>query len=320
MTVIDKIKIKEAESIVLKCIGGRGIWASPVRYKYQRWTRVFVIAIEDVLLDLKRYEIIKKHLTELFKRQKSDGKIPILFLNSTLQWLVRKIRDSIRQHRLSFTLKKFFSKDGVAALSPWTRDSEILFVIGAMKYAQKTQDQHFLEQHKTNIDKAIVYIKNNLIQNGLVYGVDWRDTRPDLDKKFLLTNNCLLYKAYKLVGKGQKAEQIRDKINQQFWTGTHYRDYVGVNNFDTLGNAFTILFDITPLENYNSIFMSADVLNTPFGYKLNKVILPPKTKEEVKIMSKTNQVEVIWPFIHGFMILAAIKSGKLDIARTQFKK
>jgi len=37
-------------------------------------------------------------------------------------------------------------------------------------------------------------------------------------------------------------------------------------------------------------------------------------------MSRINQHGVIWPFINGFMILAAIKAGLNDLAKTQFAK
>jgi len=196
MVAQNEVKILEAKSIVNKCVGRYGVWASPYRYKYQCWTRDFLIAAEDVLLNSGRYEIVKIHLSQLAKRQGPKGQIPIMFLDNTVRWLVIKIRNSVREHRMSFLLKAFLSKEGVAGLSPWTRDSEFLFVIGVMKYVKKTQDHQFLVQHKRNLEKAIAYIEGNLMKNGLIYGVDWRDTRPDLADKFLLTNNCFLYQAY----------------------------------------------------------------------------------------------------------------------------
>lgn len=316
----NETKIREAKSIVDKCLGKHGVWASPYRYKYQCWTRDFVIATEDVLLNSGRYEIIKTHISQLAKRQGSKGQIPIMFLDNTVRWLVIKIRNSIRKRRMSFLLKAFLSKGGVAGLSPWTRDSEFLFVIGVMKYVRKAQDQQFFIQRKRNLEKAIAYIEVNLMKNGLIYGVDWRDTRPDLDGKFLLTNNCFLYQAYSMLGEDNKARGVRDEINRRFWNGTYYRDHPDTDDWDTLGNALSILFDVAQPEYAKSIFKRAEELDTPFGYKLNSVTLPPKNSKEAELMNRINQYGVIWPFIHGFMILAAIKAGFNDLAKTQFAK
>lgn len=318
--ILNKSKIEEATKIIESSVGENGVWASPYRYKYQCWTRDFVIAIEDVLLEWGRTDIIKKHLGNLAEKQDSDGRIPIMFLDRTLPWLFLKTWNSIRNRKLSFLLKNYFSKDGIGQLSPWTKDSEILFVLGIMKYFFKTGDKEFLTENKKRIDAALRYIENNLMKDGLVFGGDWRDTREDLDDKFLLTNNCFLFKAYLLMDETEKAERIKESINKNFWNGNYYRDYPGVEDFDTLGNALAILLDVAPVERYASILKSVESLNTPYGYKLNGVTLPAKSKDEMEIMLKTNQFGVIWPFIHGFMILAAIKAGAKEIAVRQFEK
>src|SRR3989344_517982 len=318
--MLNQKKLAEAEEIIKKCIGTKGVWASSSRYKYQCWTRDFVIATEDIILGWGQHDIVKKHLSELAKRQYADGRIPIMFLDHAFRWLAIKTWNSIRNRRLSFLLKGYFSKDGVGQLSHWTKDSEILFSLGLAKYAVTTGDRTFLDKYKNQIEKALSYVEANLMKDGLTAGGDWRDTRLDLDDKFLLTNNCFLFQAYFLLGKSEKAEAIKNKINKDFWNGSHYRDYLGVNNFDTLGNALAILFDVAPSNYFESIFSSAENLDTQYGYKLNDVTLPPKSKEETEIMLKTNQFGVIWQFIHGFMILAAIKAGKLDLAKRQFEK
>lgn len=243
-----------------------------------------------------------------------------MFLDHTVRWLTIKIWNSIRNRRISFLLKGYFSTQGIGQLSPWTKDSEILFVVGIMKYVAHTGDQVFLEANRKSISAALEYVEKNLMKDDLVFGGDWRDTRPDLDDKFLLTNNCFLFQAYTLIGERAKAERVKIAIHQKLWTGKYYRDYIGVDDFDTLGNALAILFDIAPREYFSAILESAEALDTPYGYKLNGVTLPPKSKEETEVMLKTNQFGVIWPFIHGFMILAAMKASAHDVAVRQFKK
>lgn len=318
--ILDETKIQEAKAIVKSCIGSGGVWASPYRYKFQCWTRDFVIAIEDVLLDDNQPIPVKTHLSQLAKRQKPNGQIPIMYLDNVPRWLWIKIRNSIRERRMSFLLKAFLSKGGIAALSPWTRDSEILFVLGVLKYANKTKDTELLARLQPNIQKALEYVEKTLMRNGLVHGADWRDTRPDLDDKCVLTNNCLLYQAYTMLGEREKAERLKANLNKKFWTGTYYRDYPGTDEWDTLGNALAIIFGVAPTEYAALIFERAEQFDTPFGYKLNSVTLPPKNSKEAELMKRINQYGVIWPFIHGFIILAALKAGNITLAKAQFEK
>ncbi|QQG45211.1 MAG: hypothetical protein HYW89_04415 [Candidatus Sungiibacteriota bacterium] len=313
-------KIRQAVGVIETCIGLKGVWASPIRYKYQCWTRDFALATEEALLDLGRPEVVKLHLNELSRRQYSDGRIPIMFLDKPLRWLLLKAWHAIKNRRMSFLLRQYFSKDGIGQLSPWTRDSELLYALAVASFVRRTHDDTFLMRHTSHIRAALGYVESSLMKGGLIFGGDWRDTRPDLTDKFLLTNNCLLYQAYALLGETKKAEAIKAAINERFWTGSYYRDYIGIDDFDTLGNSLAILFDVAPQDRWPSIIESAEALDTPYGYKINKVTLPPKSKEETAVMLRTNQFGVIWPFIHGFMILAALKGGRTDIAKRQLQK
>lgn len=243
-----------------------------------------------------------------------------MYLDKPLRWLLLKTWHSITQWRMSFLLRQYFSKDGIGQLSPWTRDSEFLYALAVAHFARRTHDDAFLADHAAHIHAALGYVESSLMRGGLVFGGDWRDTRPDLTDKFLLTNNCLLYQTYTLLGEAKKADALKAAINERFWTGSYYRDYIGVDDFDTLGNALTIIFGVAPQDRWAPVIESAEALDTPFGYKLNKVTLPPKSKEETAVMLRTNQFGVIWPFIHGFMILAALKGARTDIAKRQFQK
>jgi len=316
-------KEEHARAVIDTCLGRSGIWASSHRYRDQCWTRDFVIAGLPCLLLGNRSDyqaMVALHLHELAKRQKPNGQIPIMFLDNTSRWIMGKIIKSIRQRRMSFLLRAFLSKEGVGALSPWTRDSEFLFVVGILQYVAKTKDTQFLQQHRGNLEWAMAYVEDHLMKDGLVYGADWRDTRPDLHDKALLTNNCLLFQAYFLLDEEREAEALNQRINTQFWTGQYYRDYPTSNEFDTLGNALAILLAIAPSEQWESMFAKVEELNTPFGYKLNGVTLPTRSPAETAVMLKANQCGVIWPFVHHFMTLALIRGSKIDLAKEQFAK
>ena len=143
MNLYNETKINEAKSIIERCLGKHGVWASPYRYQYQCWTRDFVIAAEELLLGMNRTEIVSKHLQELARRQSPNGQIPIMFLDNTPRWLWIKIKNSISQRRMSFLLRAYLSKDGIGSLSPWTRDSEFLFALGVLTYAKHTAHNEF---------------------------------------------------------------------------------------------------------------------------------------------------------------------------------
>lgn len=313
----------QAHQIIRGCLGTKGVWASPYRYRDQCWTRDFVIAAEPWLLSGQRHDlqaIVASHLHQLAMRQGSNGQIPIMFLDNTGRWILTKIWHSIRNRRLSFLLKAYLSKGGVAALSPWTRDSEFLFVLGILQYVACTGDRKFLHDHRQKIEWATAYIEDNLMKDGLILGVDWRDTRRDLDGKALLTNNCLLYQTYLMLGEEPSTEALKNKINLHFWTGQYYRDHPETNDWDTLGNALVVLLGIASEDKWPLIFDQAEEFDTPRGYKVNGVTLPTKGATEAEVMKKTNQYGVIWPFIHHFMTLALIKGNRIERAKQQFTK
>jgi glycogen debranching enzyme len=316
-------KLIQAKQILRSCFGNKGIWASDARYRYQCWTRDFIIAVLPLLLetnDRKGLQLAKHHLNELAKRQKSSGQIPILFLDNTLRWLAIKAMNSLESGRLSFMLKQFMSEDGVFNLTPWTKDSELLYLLGVGRYYQHTQDLEFIEAHSKSVDRAWEYIEQNLMYQGLILGSDWRDTRPDHSRRMLLTNNCFLYEAYQLHGMHLQAEATKAAIREHFWTGKHYRDFLGVDEFDTFGNALAILTDIATPEETVEIMTSAKELDTPYGYRLNGVTLPPKDEKERQLMQRINQNGVIWPYIHGFMTMAQHHAGYTDLAKESFAK
>jgi len=314
-------KEQEANAVIRKCLGSKGIYASPARYRDQCWTRDFVLAAEPWLLIGQRADLlalVREHLHQLALRQTPDGKIPIMFLDNQTRWLLSKIGHTIKNFRMSFLLKRFLSKDGLASLSPWTTDSELMFVLGILQYAHATNNLQLNIDCAGNINSAIAYIENYLLRGGLMRGVDWRDTRPDLKDKQLLSNNCFLYQMYVLDGNELAARAVRDKINEKFWTGEYYRDYPETEEWDTLGNALAILYDVAPPEYWGSIFWKVTDFDTDFGYRINGVTLPAKSEAEAKVMARTNQYGVIWPFVHHFMTLALIKAGNYQQAQAKF--
>lgn len=329
-------KINEAKRVMAGCVGRNGLYASPERYRYTCWTRDFVYAGQDFL---GRSDggigpvMVRRHLETLAAKQRPDGRVPVLFLDKTVPWLMMKLVHWIKNRRLSFMLKHYLAAGSIESFSPWTRDSEILFALGVGKLltqpAAGTLDPDVRQRLICAAGGALAYVEKNLMRDGLAIGSDWRDTRKDLDGVALLTNNCWLTEAYRRLGHDHKADVLRQRIQAEFWIGTHFRDYVSrdgklartePDEFDTLGNALAILFGLATPEQAASILNRAEALASPYGYRLNTVTLPPRTKEEAASMKSCNQFGVVWPFIHGYMILAADHAGRRDLVRREIDK
>lgn len=312
------MKEKTATVILERCIGENGVWADPTRYKNQCWTRDFVLAIMPVLLESGKTEIVKKHLINLSKRQRPNGQIPILFLDRTSPFLIEKIKKSWRDKNLSFMLRRFL-KGQLWNLTPGTKDSEILYIIGMFEYAYRTGDHSLIAKYSLEIGKAFSYIENNLMKDGLVLGCDWRDTMErELGNKPLLTNNSLLYRACRLLGETRKAGELCERINKQFWDGFSYIDYPGNSRFDPLGGTLAVLYGVAPDGRYKSLAASFKSVDTQHGVTI-KCRHNPVTKKEKEVIERTDGI-VVWPFIVGFSVLALIEMGERNMAKEQFKK
>jgi hypothetical protein len=83
-------KITAATAVLRRCIGEKGVWADPSRYREQCWTRDLVLAIMPALIDIGEAGVVRKHLENLSLQQRQNGQIPILFLDHTLPFLIDK--------------------------------------------------------------------------------------------------------------------------------------------------------------------------------------------------------------------------------------
>lgn len=321
---------QNAQSILYSCQGKTGIFASPDRYRLQCWTRDFVVAVLGVLVNgsAEQRRLAQMQFNELARRQESNGQIPILYLEQALTWAMQKTTRSVHRYKkhgtISFMLKHFLRHGNVNQLTPWTRDSEVLYILGVATYYRITGDHMWFERHIPHIDRALRYIKNELVSNHLIYGSDWRDSKPEYTRSYLLTMQCWLYRAYSLLGMEIEADALKETIRDRFWVyepnEAYFRDRLGTNEFDTLGNALAILYGVAHPDQYESIITKADSVCTPYGYKLDGVTLPPTSQNEREQLSRTPQNWVIWPWIHYYMVLALIKAGKPNRALEEFAK
>ncbi len=311
-------KASAALRIFYKCFGHQGIWADPTRYRNTCWTRDFVMAVLPLLLQRREIDVAKRHLVTLSELQQPNGQIPILFLDNENDWVKMKEAEEIANGKEPFMLGRYRAGQ-LWNLTPGTRDSEIMYIIGMYEYAQATNDTEFLDINKERIARALGYIEFNLMQDGLVLGADWRDTmHEELKDKPLLTNNCLLYRAYSLMGETQKAEDLRQRINEVHFRNGSCIDYPGSERFDPLGASFAVLYGVVKPTSYGRLAELFHSVDTPYGLTI-KCRHNPHTLEEVGIIDRTDGV-LVWPFVVGFAILALQKMGYDKFAQEQFAK
>ncbi len=311
-------KLQDATQLLRECVGEQGMWADTHRYRYMCWTRDFVIASMHALPTIGRGDVAKRHLTELSLRQRHDGKIPIVFLDRTLPFLYNKTRESIRDRRLSFTLSRWL-KGGFENLTPGTRDSEILYLVGMMEFAHAAQDESLLTRYSAQVQRAIAYIESRLMKDGLVIGCDWRDTmEKELGDQPLLSNNALLYHAFVMLGMERKARLLRDRILETFVVNGRFIDRPKEHRFDPFGGALAVIYGIARWEHRHGIVESFREVDTPHGVTI-RCRHNAYTPEEIAIINETDGV-VVWPFIGYYSAVALHALGYEAFAADQYHK
>lgn len=348
-----RIRLMNATRILMSSFGEHGMLAgSGPRYENQCWTRDVSLALFPALYSMctrgmnmpgtttdKTYllEIREKHLAQLMERQGPTGAIPILFADNFAELVLSKIgkgkwdgealvmSDSFVGSRIldgmlgSVEAHKEFKdfpndqEGGLYRLTPGTTDSELMFAYAV--YSQKESTG----VHRNHAARAIEYLEDRYVWNGLHHGADWRDTMEVFFRnKPLLTNNALLYTVYKMSGNVEKAEALKAEIERVLWDGETYLDYPDATRFDPLGGALGVLGGLIPEERYASVLAGFKSVDTPHGVTI-ECKHNPHQPGEAEVIERTQGV-VVWPFVVGFTILAALEMGEHEFALEQFEK
>lgn len=307
--------LKKAIATILKCRSTYGFYASADRYKYEYWSRDLYHSLE-ALCGLGLLADVKKHLSNTWNKQYLNGELPRVILDNRAKWLFRKLGGKLRHHKILFT---FEARHGMETrFRRWTVDSTPLTIISTYMYSQAAKEKQFLEVLKPKITIAMKHVESNM-KDYLIKGGDWRDSIPELRDKFLLSNNVIMYKLYKLLGHSEKAKIIKDRINGEFWNGEYYVDFLGSQNFDSLGASLAVLEDIPPSSRYKKL--SNKILSTSSKYGIKNVneVQPLISKNAISSES-CNQSYAIWPFVAGYAVMALDKMGRKKEAKAEFRK
>ena len=314
-------KKDRAWEIVHACFGSKGVWADPTRYRNQCWTRDFALAIQPLLLEYGEDRVARNHLVNLSERVREDGRVPILYLDNEQEFVAEKERKSLESGKPSFMLTRYREGE-LWNLTPGTKDSEILYLLAMIEYARDTGDKTLLAAFDSEIERAFIYVAENLVVDGLVRGADWRDTMHiELADKPLLTNNVLLIAVLSgLPGIGDAEPLLwvmRDRLLETHYTPELLDDYPGRKRFDPLGASLAVLHDVVDASHYETILAGFRSVDSPCGVTIH-CKHNPMNAEEAAVIERTDG-QVVWPFIVGFAVLALLKMGS-PMADEQLQK
>ena len=343
-------KFDEARRLLLGCCGTKGIFAgSGLRYKNQYWTRDLVLALGpalEILANSPRFPIeqaekfrylVRHHLLQLAHRQGTNGAIPILFSDFCELFCMKLEKAGVVKSQIdssqSFVLKRILEgmdrsgnfpefddfpqsdlERGLYRLTPGTTDSELLFALAVYSW-----DLAGDKRLKDAADKAVRYIEEHYMHDGLHHGADWRDT---MEKFFrdrpLLTNNALLSRVYLHQHAFDKKHALQDKIREKLGKGGVWLDYPDATRFDPLGASLAVLNDIVTIDQYKKVMEGFNSVDTDYGVTIQCKHNAYRGGEK-EVIDATDGI-VVWPFVVGFTVLAALKMDYLTFAEAQFNK
>lgn len=324
-------RILTAWDIVQRCFGQNGIWADPARYRNTCWTRDTTLAILPALAihpSERGDALLKRHFDRLRDLQRADGQIPILHLDDEQAWVRMKEQEQEQEGKVPFMLRRY--REGqIGQLTPGTRDSEILYLLGVVDLYERLRDRAWLDSHHESVQKALVYIEQNLKdESGLVTGCDWRDTmEKQLGTVPLLSNNALLYGLYSRMNAAlplrtlaleKKKQQLGKRMHEVFWRNRRLIDRPGHHRVDPLGASLAVLHDFVQPDAYDAVLRGLREVDTPSGVTI-QCQHSAYEPDEREVIDRTQGV-VVWPWIMGYTILAALKMGDREFAQEQYKK
>ena len=294
-------KLEKAHSIALdnlrQCYSPMGIMAGKHHYT-DVWARDSCQAsLGAIRAENADKEQVKKNLETLANYQRQDGMIPLrvgagsLLLksisikgitpegfNHKLDNAYAKLIGRKTEARYDVSKDKPFVKTEPVDPSPW-------FVITSNDYVQQTGNGQFARDHYKKLEKAIEWTasqdkdNDHLIEEGIYAG--WADSAKKKGK--VLYSNVLYAKAMQsmaelsdVVGEKNnkiifedKSKKIKDRINEKFWNGKHYIDWIDSERHEhmpTYDNSMAVIFDIADNSQANSI---ENEINKVFGEKMH---------------------------------------------------
>ena len=309
--------MERARAVIEACRTADGFNASAGLYR-ELWLRDLVYS-QGPLLKLGYAPTIRRHLETFLLYQRRTGQLPTV---------------------VSKGLRRLFNQ----RFHSWTADTELLFIIGAQEYATKSRDLDFLEEHREAIDRCLGFVRRRLNFRGLLPGADWRDAIPNLDNKFLLSNQILLVDVYEALGRREDSDRLKEIVRDVFcspdaaypvdcvcWEGAGGGSPKRELRLDSLGTSLSIL---NGTLSGPAASEAAETFNLALTHYGNKNLVPPvriNRKQAFVSAHALNsyvrngaffrnrpghyQNSAVWPFIEARIVAALWKTGQVERAR-----
>ncbi len=320
MKDITDLAYTKAVECIERCSNKAGIFASGGKDGYNAvWSRDSMITSLGASLVKKNKfkEVIKASMNTLKEGQSVNGQIP----NCVDKY-------SNRPPHVDFK----------------TIDSSMWYIIGNYMFKERFGDI-FFNPKNDSVKKALSWLAcQDVGENGLLGQLptsDWQDAFPHR-YGYTINTHALYYKVLNLVGETDKAQKLKNLINNDkddgLWWGKYYLPYRWKNHgvymeigewFDSLGNVLAIVFDLADRKKAEQIlnYIEKKRINQPYPLK---TIYPPIEEGDENWHSYFLDCEAgepnhysnggIWGYIGGFYILALIKTGKIKKAEIELEK
>lgn len=232
------------------CYGQEGIFAGLHHFK-DYWARDALFACLGSL-KLEDYDIVEKNLQLFIDNINKKGQVP-LRIGRNIVGIVLKKKKRYPLYSFDFNNKT-------------TLDQNSLLIILSYEYYKKTGDKIFLSKNLDLLKKIMDWNFLNDKDDDLLIEEEglsnWADSVRKKGK-VLYTNVChchalkCMYELSKTKTYLDKYEKVKKKINELFWSGEHYIDWIDekkqYNYFSTDGNILAVLWDIADKEKSNHI-------------------------------------------------------------------
>lgn len=313
------------------CYDTYGIVAGTHHYS-DYWTRDAYFGWLSAL-EIGDTQIVKNHLSNLSKFQKSSGLIPFMLRQNIPGLPFFGIKKHIKPFPKYRSHKALYTSNVI--------DSNAYFVIGFFDYLKKTNDFDFVTENLENITLALNWYKqrqNNslLVNEGLI--AQWND--GVYKRGYVLVTNIQVYYAHytyalllQMLNKDSSeafnfAKEIKEQIIKTYWEDSYFIDWVNRNKrykyFDTIANMLAIIWGVADESMQNSIleFSKDHVYDVP----LAKVCFPSYPSRLVELTNKLFGVGGYWQGKDVYWIepsllycLALQKSGRVMEAEAVLK-
>ncbi len=311
-------RLEDAKRVIEACRTERGFRASTQSYP-DLWVRDLVYS-EEALIRLGYGRVVRAHFESTLRLQRKGGQLPTA---------VSRGPRRILSQRYHF----------------WTCDTEMLFVIGAMRYAKLSGDTEFPEARRQDLQRCVDFVEAQKNGAGLIPGMDWRDAMIRYRGKCLLANQVHLSDMHELWGEVEKARSVRDAVKEHFpvedgesfadavwWADGTLKKYA---NFDCLGHALAVLDGTAPPAMERGITRGFEMARTEHGIA---DLFPAYDAERWRAFSSIENIKAfvrsgavlrnkpgsyqnssIWPFVEAKVTEAYVRMGLPQRAKDAYR-